>query len=242
MPGHLDQNANMVASSSHDFAFDLCDVPLIATASGALVWPAQNLLCVSDLHFGKAARYATQGGAALPPYETYDTLERLDAEIDRFRPKTIVCLGDSFDAPRSDLELDSTARDWILRLQAGRRWIWLEGNHDPGPVDLGGTHLAELNLGPLVFRHIARPAPDGPRPGEISGHFHPKATVHARAHCVTRKCFVLDASRVIMPAFGTYTGGLNVLAPPLDALVAPDAICVLTGTAARAVPKSALRP
>ena len=124
------------------------------------------------------------------------------------------------------------ARLWITRLQAGRRWIWIEGNHDPGPVSLGGTHMAEIRVNGLTFRHEANPA----QSAEISGHFHPKARLRTRAGMVSRPCFLLDTKRLILPAFGTYTGGLRCEDAPLCTLMEQDAIAILTGTRALALP------
>ena len=213
-------------------AFTLAGETLHALPSGALHWPAQGPLAVSDLHFGKSERRVRRGGMALPPYEVQDTLTRLQADLDATRATTVICLGDSFDDLAAQDGLTDDARLWIARLQAGRRWIWAEGNHDPGPVDLGGTHLAELRLPPLTFLHIADPAGQG----ENSGHYHPKAQIRTRAGTLSRPAFLIDASRVILPAYGTSTGGLRSTDAVLDALMAPDAIAVLTGRQAVAVP------
>jgi len=216
------------------YSFSFQHETLLALATGALFWPAQKLLCVSDLHFGKAQRYAKIGGGALPPYETHDTLLRLDHEITKWEPDVVVCLGDSFDRLDASDDLDSTARDWITRLQAGRQWIWIEGNHDPGPVNIGGQHVAEFRSDGLVLRHIAQVALD--TAGEISGHYHPKATLKASSRSITRTCFIFDHRRLILPAFGTYTGGLKVTQPPLTGLFDESAICILTGNKAFPVP------
>ena len=141
----------------------LAGTKLHALGSGALWWPEQALLCVSDLHMGKSERMARRGGSILPPYETRDTLTRLAADLDRTNARTVICLGDSFDDPGAALALAEEERLWIARLQAGRRWIWIEGNHDPGPMEMGGAHLAELSLPPLTFRHIARPGANAGR-------------------------------------------------------------------------------
>lgn len=215
------------------YTFSFCGALLHALPSGALYWPDEALLCVSDLHFGKAQRYAARGGAALPPYETRETLSRLDADIAQTEARRVVCLGDSFDRLGALDDLDEAARDWIIRLQAGRHWIWIEGNHDPGPLALGGTHLAELKHSGLTFRHIA--APDAC--GEISGHYHPKTTLNLRGRSLSRACFVTDTRRIILPAYGTYTGGMRVTEEPLASLTSPDAICILTGKQAQPVPK-----
>ena len=214
------------------YEFTLAGVPLVALGSGALWWPGHRLLAVSDLHLGKSGRRARAGGSLLPPYETRDTLIRLDADIRRRDPSTVVCLGDSFDDIASADALDDEAALWLTRMQAGRRWLWVEGNHDPGPVGLGGTHLAEMALPPLTLRHIARPGASG----EISGHYHPKATVHARGRAVTRRCFLIDGDRAILPAYGTYTGGLAARAPELARLMRPEALAVLTGPAPMPIP------
>lgn len=186
------------------------------------------MLVVSDLHLGKSERMARLGGAALPPYEAIETLERLEADIAANGARVVVCLGDSFDDAAAAAGLDARIGDWLVRLQAGRRWVWIEGNHDPGPVALGGTHLAEMAAGPLVFRHIAEP---GTR-GEVSGHYHPKARIAS----VSRRCFLVDRARLILPAYGTYTGGLRSDAPVLAGLMGPDALAILTGPVVRAIP------
>ncbi|WP_253913086.1 ligase-associated DNA damage response endonuclease PdeM [Pseudoruegeria sp. HB172150] len=205
--------------------FPLAGSTLEARGSGALWWPDAKLLAVSDLHLGKSERIARKGGSLLPPYETDDTLARLDLEIDRLDPRTVVCLGDSFDDDASVEGLSEDTRLWVSRLMAGRRWVWIQGNHDPGPVDLGGTHLAELQKPPLTFRHIAKTGASG----EVSGHYHPKAVLNARGRHVSRPCFLYDADRVILPAFGTYTGGLRSSMPALAELMRPEALAILTG-------------
>lgn len=198
--------------------------------SGVLHWPARGLLVVGDLHLGRSERLARQGAGLLPPYETTDTLNRLDEEIARLRPRLVICLGDSFDDLEAAAALTGDVALRIERLAAGRRWIWVAGNHDPGPVDLPGTHLAEAALAPLVFRHIADPrAMLGPDRGEVSAHFHPKARVSLRGQRISRPCFLADERRVILPAFGTYTGGLDALNPAFDPLLAPTARALLLG-------------
>ncbi|MEM6588798.1 MAG: ligase-associated DNA damage response endonuclease PdeM [Pseudomonadota bacterium] len=222
----------------NEYKFSLAGAPLVALGSGALFWPEQNLLCVSDLHLGKAERRARLGEAPLPPYETQDTLSRLEKDLKATQANTVVCLGDSFDDRAAAEALPEAAKIWIAALQAGRRWIWIEGNHDPGPVDLGGTHLSELPLPPLTFRHIAR---DG-QSGEVSGHYHPKTTLNLRGRTITRPAFLVDTDRVIMPAYGTYTGGLRSHAPELQRIMRREAIAVLTGPVPHPAPMPRSEP
>lgn len=205
--------------ASYDVTF--CGTRLSLLGARALWWAEEATLVVSDLHLGKSERIARRSGLSLPPYETRDTLERLKTLIDRLRPQRVICLGDTFDddlAAQNLTEADTLA---LTAMMGPREWIWVEGNHDPAPPALGGRAFAELTLGPLTFRHIATTG----APGEISGHYHPKASLRGQS----RPAFLMDASRLILPAFGTYTGGLRSTDPTLRALFAPNAIAVLTG-------------
>ena len=214
------------------YDFTLAGTPLKALSSGALFWPTENLLCVSDLHLGKSERRARLGDAHLPPYETRDTLSRLETDLKSTGAGTVICLGDSFDDREAAEAILESEKLWITALQAGRRWVWIEGNHDPGPVDLGGAHLSELPRPPLTFRHIAKPG----QSGEISGHYHPKASVDLRGRVLSRPAFLIDTDRVILPAYGTFTGGLRSSDKALQALMRPEAVAVLTGTTPRPIP------
>lgn len=214
----------------HDFIF--ATAALKALGSGALWWPEEALLCVSDLHLGKSERVARRGGQSLPPYETRDTLTRLAADLSRTEARTVVCLGDSFDDLTAAAALPEEERLWITQLQAGRRWVWIEGNHDPGPLEFGGEHLHDLTLGPLTFRHVAT----DPASGEVSGHYHPKAAIQARGRQISRPAFLYDSKRLILPAYGTYTGGLRSHSGVLGQLMEPKALAILTGPVPTCVP------
>lgn len=197
----------------------LCGADLAPLPSGGLFWPRENLLCVSDLHLGRSERLARKGGPLLPPFENMITLGKLAEDIAATDARTVICLGDSFDDLAAAEGLDEESRARLIALQAGRRWLWIEGNHDPGPVDLGGAHLAQARIGPLTFRHIAAPGATG----EVSGHFHPKLALPGMERA--RPCFLHDDARLILPAYGAYTGGLSALAPDLARLfTAPRAV------------------
>ncbi|MGD1923164.1 MAG: ligase-associated DNA damage response endonuclease PdeM [Paracoccaceae bacterium] len=219
----------------NSYVFKIAGNCLEALPSGALWWPEQRLMAVADLHLGKAERLARQGGSLLPPYETAETLERLEGVLGACAPRTVILVGDSFDDLGAADALPDDIAERIARMAAGRRWIWITGNHDPGPVDLPGPHLAEHRVEGLAFRHIAESggAPD------VSGHYHPKARLWLRGQSIRRPCFLIDARRVILPAFGTYTGGLRIDDPAFDRIVARDAVAVLTGKRAIALPRTA---
>ena len=211
----------------------LAGARLVARASGALWWPAERLLAVADLHLCRSERLARRGGALLPPYETAATLDRLAAEVAALAPTRVVALGDSFDDCVAGDAIAAADAARLTALIAGRDWTWIAGNHDPAPLPLPGSHRAELGLGPLTFRHAAVGGAD---PGEVSGHWHPKLRLPLRAGAVSRPCFLFDEARLILPAFGTYTGGLDADHPALRSLLAPTARAVLTGEPTVAVP------
>lgn len=209
-----------------DLSFTFAGESLIARPSGALWWPDAGLLCVSDLHLGKSERMARRGGVLLPPYEVTDTLTRLDADITATNPRAVISLGDAFDDMAAAAALTDEARDWIARLMDGRDWTWITGNHDPAPVALGGHAAEGLTCGPLNFVHIATLGGHH----EVSGHYHPKASLNVQGRAVSRPCFLHDETRLILPAFGTYTGGLRSHHPALTGLMAPGARAILAGS------------
>lgn len=180
----------------------------VCDPSGALFLPDDRLLVVSDLHLEKGSSYARRG-SFLPPYDTAATLRRLGVVIARYRPSVIVSLGDSFHDAGGSGRMPETFRNHLLGLMTGREWYWIAGNHDPvAPEGLPGRSVGELALGDLVFRH--EPTVERAE-GEIAGHLHPGARIVRRGRSVRRACFACDGSRLIMPAFGSLTGTLNVL-------------------------------
>ncbi|HXQ40830.1 MAG TPA: ligase-associated DNA damage response endonuclease PdeM [Candidatus Udaeobacter sp.] len=187
---------------------------VLADISGALFWPERRLLAVADLHLEKGSGFASRG-RLLPPYDTAATLLALSAAIERHDPAVLVCLGDSFHDCEAAGRLGHADRTKLSRLTRERDWIWIAGNHDPvPPASLGGRVLGELVLGPLVFRHIAAATATG----EVSGHFHPKAGLSWRGRYLGGRCFIGDDRRLILPAFGAYAGGLDVLDPAIRRL------------------------
>lgn len=194
-------------------AFTFHGLALQARASGALWWPEARWLIVADLHLGKSERMARRGGALLPPYESLATLEKLAAEIHALSPRTVISLGDGFDDLTAAEELDPQIVALLQTLAAGREWVWVTGNHDPAsPAShLPGISGTEIQAGPVVLRHEALPG-YGP---DISGHFHPVVRLAGER----RRAFLIGQDHLIMPAFGTYTGGLRHDEAPLTDLI-----------------------
>ncbi len=182
-------------------------VTVNALPQGALWVADAKALIVSDLHLEKGSSYALRG-QMLPPYDTHATLTRLSALMEVYAPEIVVSLGDSFHDGQGPARLDARDRDLLGRLIGNCDWVWVEGNHDGrSPETLGGVVREVLHIGALVLRHEPTA---GAAAGEIAGHLHPCARVAGRGRSVRRRCFAFDGERLVMPAFGAFTGGLNV--------------------------------
>ena len=185
---------------------------LTALPEAALFWPARRALLVADLHLEKASWYAGHG-QMLPPYYSNATLAALNALVDRLDVAEIWCLGDSFHDAAGIERLPVTAQAMLRALTRRTRWTWIAGNHDAGMVDrCGGEIVGEAEIDGLILRHEADPAD---MRSEISGHFHPKWRVQLRGRHVSRRCFVATERKLILPAFGALTGGLDAAHPEI---------------------------
>ncbi|MFS2110812.1 ligase-associated DNA damage response endonuclease PdeM [Sphingomonas sp. Sphisp140] len=185
---------------------------LMALPEGALYWPARAALLVADLHFEKGSWFA-QRGQMLPPYDSIATLQAVAALAARTQARELWCLGDSFHDSEGCERLPADARALLTDLITRLDWRWITGNHDSLLVDhCGGTILEEAEVDGLVLRHEAEPG--DPRP-ELSGHFHPKLRLRVRGRQVARRCFVASATKLILPAFGALTGGLDAHHPEI---------------------------
>lgn len=215
----------------------LAGLALVPDITGALYAPDYRALLVADLHFEKGSSRARRG-VHLPPYDTRTTLGTLEEAVARWRPERLFSLGDSFHDRHGVGRLDAADRALIERLASEVEIVWLAGNHDPEFSDaLPGTLAQEAALGPVALRHL--PGGGGP---EIAGHLHPMAAVVKRGRRVCRRCFAGDGERLVMPAFGAYTGGLNVLADAFRPLFPGPFTAWMIGRAAiHAFPSGMLR-
>jgi DNA ligase-associated metallophosphoesterase len=208
---------------------------------GVLYFPDFGLLAVSDLHLEKGSAIARRG-ALIPPYDTVATLSRLAEAVSDYQPRTVVSLGDSFHDGWGAERLPLPFRQRLEALMTGRDWFWVTGNHDPdAPADLPGETVRELAFGSLILRH----EPSGTYvEGEVAGHLHPCARIVQRGRSVRRRCFAGDGARMIMPAFGAYTGSLNVLDRAYHGLFRRETLMAYMLGADRvfALPGSMLRP
>jgi DNA ligase-associated metallophosphoesterase len=176
-------------------------------SAGVLHWPEAGLVAVADLHLEKGSSQGRRG-AFVPPYDTRATLAALERVLSRLKPRRVVALGDSFHDAGGEGRMDPDDAGRLEAMVRATDWFWVSGNHDPDPpAGLGGTAADVVAVGGLVFRH----EPAGREPGEVAGHLHPAAKVGVRGRSIRRRAFACDGSRCVLPAFGAYTGGLNVL-------------------------------
>jgi DNA ligase-associated metallophosphoesterase len=176
-------------------------------ADRALFWPRHGALIVADLHLEKASWHAGHG-QPLPPYDSHDTLDRLARLAAETGARAIWCLGDSFHDRDAAARIVPAVAARLAAQAAATRLVWIAGNHDGLSGGAWGGEVAEeIVVDGIVLRHQCRASETRP---EISGHFHPKLRLAVRGRGVTRPCFAGDAQRLILPAFGSLTGGLDV--------------------------------
>jgi DNA ligase-associated metallophosphoesterase len=200
--------------------FSFAGHELAALPEGALFWPVRRALIVADLHLEKASWFA-RGGQMLPPYDSQATLTDLTALVRRTGAEELWCLGDSFHDSDGCERLPAEARRMLTELTQTLRWVWITGNHDAGLIDhCGGEIMVETEVDGLVLRHEAEAGEARP---ELSGHFHPKLRITRRGRNVARRCFVVTATKLILPAFGALTGGLDARHPEILRAVGPRA-------------------
>ena len=204
-----------------------------AETACALYWPAERALLVADLHLEKASHFA-RGGQMLPPYDSRETLERLALAMRHSGARRVICLGDNFHDGDGPARLESHAASMLNALTRAADWVWITGNHDEKGAIAPGTYLPELTVRGVHLRHEAR---GGETRTEISGHFHPRLRVIQRGRAISRACAVVSETRLILPAFGALTGGMDAASPAIRAALTParqgDALVAAAGRIAR---------
>jgi DNA ligase-associated metallophosphoesterase len=203
--------------------------------SGALYWPAERALLVADLHLEKLSSYAPRG-RLLPPYDTALTLRRLEADVGATGASEVIALGDSFHRDEGASTLSDADRLRLVSLLGRAHWTWIAGNHDPAPHGFGAA-VPFLERAGLTLTHVPR---RGPR-GLVAGHLHPAATVHVNGRSARRPCFVHDGRTLVLPAYGSATGTLNIVDPAFSGLFDWSALEVVMIGRGRVYPVSPRR-
>lgn len=208
-------------------------------ASNALYWAEEQALLVADLHLEKASYFA-RFGQMLPPYDSRETLARVADAIRATGARRVFCLGDNFHDAGGLARLEPHAAGMLDALTRAVDWVWITGNHDiKGTADTArstapGTWHDALEVRGVLLRHEAQPGETRP---ELSGHYHPKLRITARGRRIARPCTVASERKLILPAFGTLTGGMDAADPAILAAMQPasaiDALVHAGGKLAR---------
>jgi DNA ligase-associated metallophosphoesterase len=214
-------------------------VPVVLDCSGAMWLPDERVLVVSDLHFEKGSSFAAKG-IPLPPYDTRATLDALERLVRLCRPRTILSLGDAFHDKGAEARMDEADAKRLEALCGAAEWVWILGNHDPEPpARFAGKAAETAALSGLNFTH----EPGGAEGWQVAGHLHPCAVAAKGGRGVRKPCFITDGERLVMPAFGAFTGGLNVLDPAFGPHFGAGFACFMLGEArVYQVPTARLRP
>lgn len=199
---------SLVVENAKHVMVEIAGLLLVLDQAGVAYAPDEATLLVADLHFEKASSLGCRG-IYLPPYDSLDTLNKLGDSVAQYQPKTIICLGDSFHDRFGHARMDTTVTEGISKLASGRDWVWISGNHDSdGKGVLPGSVCQEHKLQNVVLRHEPQFV-EGEF--EIAGHLHPCARIEQRGRSLRRRCFAINQSHMVLPAFGVLTGSLNVL-------------------------------
>ncbi|MBY6015686.1 ligase-associated DNA damage response endonuclease PdeM [Qipengyuania gaetbuli] len=219
----------------------------LLTEGRALYWPREQALLVADLHLEKGSFFAKHG-QMVPPYDSRETLERVALAIRETGARRVITLGDNFHDSDGSARLEPHACGMLEALTKAVDWVWITGNHDEGhdpdmAARCGGTLAEELEIGGVILRHRAQKGETRP---ELSGHYHPRLQLKVRQRMIRRPCAVVSANegadgrpsgRMILPAFGAYTGGMNAADPAILKALQPadriDAVVPAAGKLAR---------
>lgn len=224
---------------SRSHRITLSRVDFIPDLSGALYAPEFGALLVADLHLEKGTSLARRG-VHLPPYDTRESLLQLKAAVEATQPQRLIFLGDSFHDQGARDRIDATDLALLRSITDRVQTVWITGNHDPAPPqDVGGIIIEEMAMGPVTLRHQPRTLRDGE--AEIAGHLHPAAAIHARGQRIRCRCFIADERRLIMPAFGSYTGALSVRSEAFDGLFGDFHVWMIGDKAVHRFPAAQVR-
>lgn len=212
----LDNNGLNLVNKHYDLHF--AGEFLTLDAAGAIFWPRQNSLIIADLHLEKGSYFCARGNL-IPRYDTLDTLRRIEKLTIRYQAKKIICLGDNLHDFLAIERMLPKDYDYLNKLNQIAEWVWIIGNHDPSatqhPLLKNFKFHSIYKINELTFQHDF----DSTTPYQIIGHFHPKAIFRIRSHQITGKCFLVSENVIILPAFGSYTGGLDIESPVFEKIL-----------------------
>ncbi|MGV8918689.1 MAG: ligase-associated DNA damage response endonuclease PdeM [Pseudomonas sp.] len=194
------------------YPLTLAGAELWLLADKAIYYPAYRTLLIADAHFGKAAAYRKLG-QPVPHGTTQNNLQRLDALLAKHACERLIFLGDFLHAPGSrNAATFAAVQEWRCR-HPSLNITLIRGNHDrragDPPLEWDFEVVSEpLLLGPFALQH--EPAPH-PTHHVLAGHVHPMYRLQGNGRQSLRlACFYVRTATTLLPAFGAFTGGLNI--------------------------------
>tara|TARA_X000000950_G_scaffold289123_1_gene409971 strand:+ start:16118 stop:16771 length:654 start_codon:yes stop_codon:yes gene_type:complete len=172
---------------------------------GILYWPKNFVLVVSDLHLEKSSYFA-KFGQFLPPYDSIETLNLLDEILKQHKVKTVILLGDVFHDNDGYDRLDRRAKLIFNKINNKYNLLFVVGNHDQDINIPNIKTYEDITIDGINFSH----KPSNLNSHQVFGHFHPKILLKLNGKRIFKKCFIVSSTKICMPAFGVFTGGLNV--------------------------------
>lgn len=170
---------------------------------------ADRTLVVADIHLGKASAFQAKG-LAIPEGDSHADLERLRTTCEQVRAERVVINGDLFHSPAGlSPEIERSLETWISRL--GRPVELVLGNHDRKIQHLPAW-LSKRDSAEYAGVYLVHDPADAPRDRPvISAHWHPVARIaDGKRTSLRLPCFLLRRNLLVLPSFGTFTGGAMI--------------------------------
>ncbi len=171
---------------------------------GSICWPTKKALILGDLHLEKSSFLASLGNF-LPPYDSFETLYKLNNTLSSLEINTVILLGDIFHDKDGIKRISNKLHHYLESLCKKYKVIWIVGNHDGFLKPKNANICLRYRIDDINFVHKA----EKNTINEFSGHYHPKATIKLFKKKISRPCFLVGKSKIILPAYGTFTGGID---------------------------------
>lgn len=202
--------------------YELLNNRFFVTANRILYWENEKTMILSDLHLGKAGHFR-KSGIGIPQTVMLEDMQRLFAEIQQYKPVTLIIIGDLFHS-RSNKEHDfflKWRKDFPLL-----EIILIKGNHDILQEEwyqaAGIKIIAKmLRKEPFIFLHDLEDLPEACELFAFAGHIHPAILIRgAGKQSLRLPCFYFGKQYAVLPAFGNFTGTYTIEPKKGDAVFA----------------------
>ena len=176
----------------------------ILQKDGSVYWPDKKSLILGDLHLEKSSYFAKLGNF-LPPYDSFETLNKLEKSLNKLNVNKIILLGDIFHDKEGIKRLNKKLLKYLDYICKKFDVIWLVGNHDGIDRPKDAKFCKKYKIDNINFNHKSSKN----TMNELSGHYHPKATLKLFKTKISKPCFLIGKSKIILPAYGSFTGGID---------------------------------